>query len=594
MSRSPVRDDGSDPIALGWKMGKGQSVFRAFSLVSILTWSLSFAPAAVASQRQSATSLNPAQVSKLDAVLAPLRKPGSPGCAVGVTRYGALIYQRYFGLADLERHVPITPKTKFFVASTSKQFTAMAVVLLASDGKLSLDDDVRKYVPELPDLRQKITIRHLLTHTSGLREETNLLTMAGWRNSDLQTENDIMRLLRRQQGLNFRPGDEYMYSNSGFVLAAGIVKRVAGMSFPEFVAKRIFQPLGMTHTQFVDDRDKIMEDRAVGYWTLASDDGSYQIVDAPFAYVGPTGVLTTLHDLALWDRNFYTMKVGGRAARDLIDTPGRLNDGSSTGYGLGIYIGSYRGQPTLSHAGSDPGFKADFVHFLQQHLTVEVMCNAFEISPTPIVHGIADVLVPVAAPSAGDIKADVAEVAPPTDIASFAGRYWNRDIAQATTILHENGKLLVDAGNEGKFELRHIGGNRFLLPVAPRRYVLTFSRGSDGTMWVRSEIGSERPVEYAAVSAASESPPPTQYAGRYYSPELDVEWTVAAKDGKLSVIRTRYGEEQLSPLLPNVFQMNGGFFTIEFARPVGETSPSFEVTTERVRHLKFVRVAPRA
>jgi CubicO group peptidase (beta-lactamase class C family) len=576
---------------MGWEMPTNQSTFRVSTLALALTATLVLPVSGL--HAQSSSSLTASQIARMDAVLAPLQKPDAPGCAVGVSRSGSLVYQRYFGLADLERHVPITPKTKFFIASSSKQFTAMAVVLLALDGKIGLDDDVRKYVPELPDFGDKITIRHLLSHTSGFREETNLLTMAGWRISDRQTENDILRLLRRQRQLNFRPGDEYMYANTGFTLAAVVVSRVTKMSLPEFVAKRIFQPLGMTHTEIVDDRAKVIADRAIGYWMLGSEGGRYRIVNVPYDNVGPTGVLTTLHDLALWDRNFYTMTVGGRAAREMIDTPTRLNDGTLTGYGLGIYIGTYRGQPTLSHAGSDPGFKADFVHFPKQHLTIEVMCNAFEISPTPIVHGIADILVPVAAPTTGDAKADVAEVPPPADIADFAGRYWNREIAQATTILYENGKLLVDGGNEGKFELRHIGGNRFLLPVAPRRYVLTFFRGPDGMRRVRSEIGGDRPVEYTAVPATSKSPPASQYAGLYYSPELDVEWTVAARNDKLTISWVRYGEEPLSPLLPDVFESHGGFFTIEFAPPANGSSPSFEVTTERVRHLKFVRVEPR-
>ena len=532
------------------------------------------------------------QVARMDAVLAPLKKPNVPGCAVGVSRSGSLIYQRYFGLADLERHVPITPKTSFFIASSSKQFTAMAVVLLALDGKLSLDDDVRKYVPELPDFGEKITIRHLLTHTSGLREETNLLTMAGWRTSDLQTEEDILRLLSRQERLNFRPGEEFMYSNTGYTLAAVIVSRVTGMTFPEFVATRIFRPLGMTHTEIVDDPARVISDRAIGYWQLGSEDGRFRIARVPYANVGSTGVLTTLHDLALWDRNFYTMTVGGRAARDMINSPGRLNDGTVTGYGLGIYVGTYRGQRMLSHAGSSPGFKADFVHFPQQRLTIAVICNAFEISPTPIVHGIADIFLPAAAPTAGDGKSDVA-VPPPADIAEFAGRYWNRDVAQGPNYFYEGGKLLLAGGGEGKFELRHIGGNRFLLPVAPRRLVSVFFRGPDGKMRVRSENAGQRPREFVAVSETSQPPPASQYAGVYYSRELDVEWTVAARGKNLAIIRTRFGEEPLTPLLPNVFQFSGGFFTMEFAPPVNGSSPSFEATTERVRRLRFVRVPAR-
>lgn len=543
-------------------------------------------------QARPRAELTPSQIARLDSVVAPLRKSDAPGCAIGVMRSGSLIYQRYFGLADLERNVPITPRTRFYIASSSKPFTAMAIVLLALTGKLSLDDDVRKFVPELPDFGHRITIRHLLTHTSGLREETNLLTMAGWRIDDRETEADMLGFMQRQRRLNFAPGEEFMYANTGYTLAAVIVRRVSGMSFPMFVASRIFRPLGMMHSQVIDDIGEVIPNRAVGYWRLGSEDERYRKAPLSVENVGPTGVVTTLHDLALWDRNFYTLAVGGRAARELIDTPGRLNDGTVTGYGLGIYIGTYRGQPTLSHAGSHPGFKADFVHFPKQRLTVAMMCNEFETSPTPIVHGIADVLVPAAAATAEAGKSDVGDAAP-ADIADFAGRYWNGETAQATTILFENGKLLVDGGPEGKFELRHIGEDRFLLPAAPRRFVLTFFRGADGQRRVRSEVAGERTRDFTAVSKEANPRPASQYVGVYYSPELDVEWTVALRDSKLAIARARFGREELVPLLPDIFQLNGGFFTLEFQPPVNGLSPSFEVTTERVRHLKFVRVPPR-
>ena len=376
------------------------------------------------------------QVARMDAVLAPLQRPDAPGCGVAAMRAGAIVYERYFGSADLERNVPITPATKFYIASSSKQFTGMAAILLALEGKLSLDDDVRRYVPELPDFGDRITIRHLLTHTSGLREENNLLIMAGWRLSDLQTEDDILRLLARQRRLNFRPGDEYMYSNTGFTLLAVIVSRVSGMPFPQFVAERIFRPLGMTETEIADDPGRIIPGRAVSYW--GPDDGAFRIARVPYAHVGPSGVITTLRDLARWDRNFYTLAVGGQAAHDLIYAPARLNDGSLAGYGLGSTLGTYRGYRTVSHAGSSTGSKAEFIHFPEQRLTVAVLCNYFNMSPTIVAHGIADVLLaaPTSPSAAGGSGQADAAVPLPANVADFAGRYWNRDLAQAKTIIY--------------------------------------------------------------------------------------------------------------------------------------------------------------
>lgn len=289
------------------------------------------------------------------------------------------------------------------------------------------------------------------------------------------------------------------------------------------------------------------------------------------------------------------MAVGGEAARRMIDTPGRLNDGSAVGYGMGVYVGSRNGRLMIGHAGSDPGFKADYIRFPDERLAVSVLCNSFEAAPTPIAQAIADLLLPPpAAPDRSSQRrpADAA-VALPADAASLAGRYWNPDVAQAVTVLFEGGRLLLDGGGEGKFELRHIGGNRFLLPVAPRRFVLAFSRAPDGTQRVRREIAGERSRDFVAVPGAEGSVRLSAYAGTYYSAELDIEWTVVERGGALRIFWRRFSEEELTPLLPGIFQFSGGFFTVAFAPPAGEGSPWFEVTTERARHMRFERVPPR-
>jgi CubicO group peptidase (beta-lactamase class C family) len=246
---------------------------------------------------------------KVDAVFDRMAKPTSPGCSLAVMREGRVIYARGYGMDDLDHDVVITPSTVFHVASISKQFTAAAIALLEQDGKLSLDDDVRKYVPELPDLGPRITIRHLLHHTSGLRDQWDLLGLAGWRYSRvLITDDDVLRVMASQKALNFAPGSEFLYCNTGYTLLATVVARVSGLSFRRFTTDRLFTPLGMTRTHFRDDFGEIVKDQAYGY-VPAGD--TFRLSVTNFDTAGATSLLTTVEDMARWDQNFFDARVGG-------------------------------------------------------------------------------------------------------------------------------------------------------------------------------------------------------------------------------------------------------------------------------------------
>lgn len=251
---------------------------------------------------------------QVDKLFAAWNKTTSPGCALSVMKDGRIIYKRGYGMADLDHDVVITPSSVFHVASMSKQFTATLILLLAQEGKLSLDDEARKYIPELPDFGDRITIRHLIHHTSGLRDQWDLLGLAGWRYSlDLITDEDVLSVMARQKDLNFRPGDRYLYCNTGYTLLAQIVKRVIGRSLRDFTAARIFEPLGMKNTHFRDDHAEIVKGMAYGY--VPSFD-TFKLSITNFDTVGATSLLTTVEDLALWDENFYNPRVGGRQLID--------------------------------------------------------------------------------------------------------------------------------------------------------------------------------------------------------------------------------------------------------------------------------------
>ena len=266
---------------------------------------------------------------------------GAPGCAVSVMRGGDILFAKGYGDANLEYDVPITPSSVFHVASVSKQFTALAVALLVADGRVSWDDDIRRYVPELPDLGEPITLRHLAHHTSGIRDQWSLLQMAGWRwEGDVITQGDVLDLLSRQTAVHFPPGSRYLYSNSGYTLLAVVVERVSGRTLREFTTTRLFEPLGMTQTTFRDDHTMIVRNRAYAYESGRT--GGYRLSIPDFAVVGASSLFTTVRDLARWNRNFRTGEVDGRGVLRQLQERGALAGGARISYGFGLVHGRPR------------------------------------------------------------------------------------------------------------------------------------------------------------------------------------------------------------------------------------------------------------
>lgn len=373
---------------------------------------------------------------------------GTPGCAVGVGIGGKSVLQRAYGMADLEHDVRNTPDTIFEAGSVSKQFTAAAVLLLAKDGKLSLDDPVRKYIPELPDYGPPLLIRHILHHTSGLRDWGEVAAIAGWpRGTRVHTHAHVLDIVSRQRALNFTPGNQYSYSNTGYNLAVIIVSRVGGKPFAEFTEERIFKPLAMTHTSWRDDFTRIVKHRAIAY---AQDrDGRFHM-DMPFENVhGNGGLLTTVGDLLKWNENFVVPKVGNAAFLREQQETGTFNDGTPQSYALGLGIGEHRGVREVSHSGATAGYRAYLARYPDQQVSVAVLCNASSAAPTEYAHKLADMYL-------GDaVKNAPAETAPAprthaqdtfhpsaADLAAFVGTYAS-DEAETTFTVAVNGDSLT-------------------------------------------------------------------------------------------------------------------------------------------------------
>lgn len=390
------------------------------------------------------------------------RPEGTPGCALGAVRDGQLVYSRGYGMADIEHDAPNTPATAFHVASLSKQFTAMAIHLLEQEGRLSLDDPVGKHLPELHDFGSPLTIRHLLNHTSGLRDQWALLNLAGWRQQDVITERDILDLVWRQTSLNFPPGEGFLYSNTGYTLLAVIVGRVSGQPLPEFAEQRIFEPLGMHHTHFHDRHGALVKGRAYSYVPRGAD--RYEQMALNYSNVGATSLFTTVEDLARWDANFRSGTVGGPELLSRMQIAGRLNDGRRLDYASGLELGRYRGLPVVEHSGGDAGFRAHMMRFPEQRFSAIVLCNAGEADPTLLARQVADLYLqgqlgpepakPASARRAKDDAAPPPEL-PPERLAAYAGAYFSPEL----------GVLYFLTVRDGRLYLRHPRGETPLRPA---------------------------------------------------------------------------------------------------------------------------------
>jgi CubicO group peptidase (beta-lactamase class C family) len=387
----------------------------------------------------------------VDSVFAPYNRRGVPGCAVGVVQRDSLVYARGFGEANLYSHARNTEKTAFYVASLSKQFTALSILLLEQDRKLSLSDDIRRWVPEVPSLG-RITLRHLLEHTSGLRDYYGLLSINGWRPNELLTEREFLDLVARQRALNFAPGSEFLYSNTGYALLSIVVRRASGESLRDFAARRIFTPLGMRHTQFRDDHTHVIENEAIGYVPQGA---GYAMSIPQLDVVGDGGVFSTVEDLARWDANFETGKVGGREGMHRLQQTATLPDGRSTGYAMGLSVGNFAGSRIVSHSGAYVGYRSTYLRFPGERLSVITLCNVSTMS-SQLAEQVATIYLGGAGIGAGidPFPSSLPRYLPapsdplkalqdPDEQVWLEGKYFSAELAMEVSVRSENSRLVV-------------------------------------------------------------------------------------------------------------------------------------------------------
>ncbi len=512
--------------------------------------------------------------------------PSTPGCAVALAKDGQTLYSHGYGSANLEYGVPLADTTVLESGSVAKQFTASALVLLAQDGKLSLDDDIRKYLPEVPNFGKTITIRNLLTHTSGLRDQWGLLGIEG-RGPGLQVHSPAttLDLVAHQKMLNFPPGSEYLYSNTGYALAGIIVERVSGKSLQEFSQERMFRPLGMTHTQWRDDYTRVVPNRATAY---AESNGEFH-QDMPFTnMVGNGGVLSTMGDLLKWNANFDDPKVGGKAYVDAMQTRMRLTNGRTIAYALGLTVSDYHGIREVSHDGSTAGYRTYLGRFPDQHVSVAVWCNNAGANAGALGHQVANLALTYATLTFSAAHPRHFEPTNPRDaFQRWAATYRNASTDQAITFGFVGDSLRTTSANGRGTAWVAVEENRFKSPLGE----VEFS-GARGRRVARllSPSASDT-TTYMEVTPAT-TVRPSDYIGMYASDELDVRFTIVARENKLYLRRRPADEFELVPVYADDFQAGGGLGTMRFTRDARGAVSGFSFYAGRVRDVRFTRVAP--
>lgn len=505
--------------------------------------------------------------------------PGAPGCAVVVSLDGEVVAERVYGAADLERDVAIGADTVFDIGSLSKQFVAAAVLILVEDQQLSLDDDIRKHIPELPDYGHTVTIDHLLTHTSGIRDWTGVPSVPG-------ADDEVLAIIFRQRGLNFPPGEEWSYSNSGYELLREIVARKSGMSFADFSRERLFEPLGMRSTSYHTDLREIIPNRALAYersregWRMA------MLLDNDR---GAGGLFSTAHDLTVWNEALASGTLGPLVTAKLRE-PARLNNGRVLGYSRGLFLDTERGTEKVWHTGSADGYKGWLGRYPEHKLSIAILSNAGDtIDTDALAEGLAKLFLPESlaeSPQGDGSGADISAV----DVSGRTGLYFSDRTGDPLRLVMQGDWLRI-AGGPG------------LVPVSPDRFE---RRGAQ--LWYRSQDAFElrfvskdefemrsmegeviryiRARDFAPTAADLET-----FAGRYGSEETDAVFEIQRSgDGLILSLEHSPGSGiEFRPVHPDTFQWR--LMTLRFVRESDGSISAFDYSTPLIRNLRFGRLA---
>jgi len=554
----------------------------------IPTLLLLFLLSAVTIEYAAAQSLPDSTVAKINRIFRRWDKNTSPGCVVGIIRNDSLIFSKGYGMANLEYSIPNAPSTIFHMASVSKQFTAYSIVLLAKQGKLKLDDDVRKYLPWFPKLKATITIRNLLNHTSGIRDQWQLLAISGTRLDDVITQDQVIKILSKQQALNFMPGEQYSYSNSGFTMLSEIVKSVSGRSLRQFTDSAIFKPLGMNDTHFHDDYEEIVKGRSYSY----DDEGNEKYKNAVLSYSvsGATSLFTDINDMAKWVENFYTPVAGDANDIKQLTQKGKLNSGKEIDYALGINNGKYKGWQQFSHSGGDAGYRTFVSVFPGAKMGFLVFCNLGNMNPNGLTEKLQDIFIKDISGQGKDVGENDEEEKLPeplkeAEIKKYAGDY-----------ISDEGTRLQLTIKEGRIYCYTNSDTDVLVKQSKDSFTIA---GSAGFAFVFSNPGVQMKAKvvmpdvimqlnkYVPVKNPSDDLLQA-YVGNYYCPELECYYGIQLKNHQLVLTNPKYNDAAITLAgTDHLFTDNWWMNHLLVKRNSTGKITGFEVNSGRIMHLAF-------
>jgi CubicO group peptidase (beta-lactamase class C family) len=557
---------------------------------SVKSFLLFFISAAILSSAGSQV-LPDSTIKKIDSLFSNLTTSGSAGCTIGIVMNDQLVYSKGYGLANMEYNIANTPETIFHMASVSKQFTAYSIILLARQGKLQLDDDIHKYLSWFPDLKEKITIRHLLNHTSGIRDQWQLLALAGTRLDDVITQDHIVKVLSKQQALNFKPGEKYSYSNSGFTMLAEIVRSVTGQTLRQFTDSAIFKPLGMNNTHFHDDYMEIVKNRSYSYEPV----GDMRFANSILSYsnAGATSLFTNVPDMSRWVMNFYDHKLGDQRDIDMLTQKGKLASGKELTYASGIAVDTYKGWRRYSHSGGDAGYRTYVSVFPDLKMGLIVFSNRGDFNPGGKATEMAALLIKdttLKKQAAYIQKRDSATVVLKDTVAiqKFLGYYIDENGLPFSFDI-KNGRLYYHIRNQSDFLVKESKDTFSIFSVPEIKFVFGINR-KDTTVDINTPGELYHLTKYIPDTTQTDKFL-QMYTGSYYCPELDCKYGIALKDHHLVLTNNKYNDTKLTVvsrdhLISDYWWINH----IKMLRNSKNEVTGFEVNSGRIEHLKFVKL----
>lgn len=532
------------------------------------------------------------QAQAIDSIFADWDTSETPGASLGVIQDGELIYTKGYGLANMEHGILNSPTSVFRIGSTSKQFTAACIVLLAQQGKLSLDDSLDSFFPDFPAYAKTITVRHLLHHTSGIRDYLALAFLSGLGDDDFYTDDTLMKWLVNQEDLNFSPGEEFIYSNSGYWLLGQIVEKVSDENMAQYAEKNIFAPLGMNNTHFHNDHTAIVKNRASGY--VPKQEGGYRISMTTLDMIGDGGIFSTIEDLKKWDDAFYKSDVLNQDFWKVMTTQGKLNNGETIDYAAGLFIDEHNGLKTIDHGGAFVGFRAEMIRFPEQRFSVIVLANRGDANPTRMGYEVADVFLKDQYKEETETTENADESAfakaktitlPTPKLKQLEGTYWNKEDKISRKLVVINDTLTYDRGNGRITKMAPITETKFLW-IGPDISIILSLDNTVNPKKFSLKIpgqGISHYEKYQPIEKLSEQQL-RMYAGNYYSKELDATYSfVREKDGFVIHVQGKPSGD-IIPIKEGIFSA-GGFLTIEFT----DDKKEFRVAAGRVKNLRFVK-----